>query len=548
MRVLGISPMHDSSVAIVHNGNLEYFCKEERLTRNKREHHPLMALENALNQSKGKIDYFVISSPTKNDPFNKYLESYINKKFNKQVVRLCDHHHLTHASLCFYNSGFEDALVVVIDRNGSHHERLRESETIFECTYPNNFKTLYKSFWLEKIGLDEDLLNQKKVNEVCKDFNCDVVAESTMNITKVYESATTLIGENVLENGKTMGLAAYGKKNKQERLFVNGVPNTNLFFSNNDFFQSILQKKHINKVTTHLQKDNFSYYADYAFHVQEETQEEVLRLVKKYVEKTNAKNICLSGGYALNVVTNEYLVKMLPDKNFYFEPLADDSGNSIGAAMYIYRSLTQDKKINKLTHTFFNNKKHSIHVKGKSSSEKEVAKFLYDQKIVAVYNEQAEGGPRALGNRSILFDPRNIFAKNIVNKVKNREWYRPFAASIKKEYFKEYFETHGLDESKFMTISFQSKTQKIPGVVHVDNSCRVQTVDVDIPHLYKLLEEFYKITEVPVLLNTSFNKAGEALVETVEDAILTFQNTEIDVLWFPEKNEILKKDLNDSWR
>jgi len=99
-----------------------------------------------------------------------------------------------------------------------------------------------------------------------------------------------------------------------------------------------------------------------------------------------------------------------------------------------------------------------------------------------------------------------------------------------------------LIESKFMTISFQSKTNKIPGVVHIDNSCRVQTVDDDISHFYCLLQEFYKITKIPLLLNTSFNVAGEALVETVEDAIFTFQNTKIDVLWFPEKNEMLKKD------
>jgi len=541
MRVLGISPMHDSSVAIVHNGNIEYFCKEERLTRKKREGHPFKSLQNALDHAKGEIDYFVISSPTKNDTFNAYLEEHLQKKFNKKVIRLCDHHHLTHASLCFFNSGFEDALVIIIDRNGSHHQRLRESETIFDCTYPNNFKTIYKSFWLEKIGLEEDLLNFETVKEICKDFNCDVVAESTMNITKVYESATTLIGENVLENGKTMGLAAYGKKTNQANLFIDGVPNTNLFISNNDYFQSVLQKKHIDKTTSDLKEDDFSFYADYAFHVQKQTQEEVLRLVKKYLSKTNKKNICLSGGYGLNVVTNEYLIKMLPDHNFYFEPLADDSGNSIGAAMWIYRSLTKDKKVNKLKHTFFNTKEQDINIKGIKTTPLEIAKFLNDQKIVAVFNGKAEAGPRALGNRSILFDPRNIYAKIIVNKVKNREWYRPFAASILKPYFKEYFETHGLDESKFMTISFQSKTKKIPGVVHVDNSCRVQTVDTDIPHFHALLEEFNKITKIPVLLNTSFNKAGEALVETVEDAIFTFENSKIDILWFPEKNKMIKK-------
>ena len=542
MRVIGISPMHDSSVAIVHNGNLEYFCKEERLTRKKRDHYPFLSLEKAFKETKGRIDYAVISSPVKTDPFNDYLESYLNKKLNKQVIRLCDHHHLTHASLCFYNSGFNEALSIIIDRNGSYYERIRESETIFNCYYPNTFETLYKSFWLDKIGVNEDVNNFEKVKQVCKGFDCDILAESTMNITKVYETATVLIGEHPLENGKTMGLAAYGKKSKQNNLFINGIPNTNLFITNNDSNQTVLQKSHTNKLTKNLRKSNYKFYADYAYHVQKQTQEQVLQLVKKYVDKTKQTNVCISGGYGLNVVTNEYLVKMLPKVNFYFEPLADDSGNSIGAAMYVYRQLTNDTKINKLQNTFFNDVSHKISVNGKKTNTDEVARLLKKQKIVAVFNEKAEGGPRALGNRSILFDPTNKNAKDIVNRVKKREWYRPFAASILKENFTEFFETHGLKESKFMTISFQSKTSKIPGVVHVDNSCRVQTVTKDIPHLYNLLKDFEKYKNVPVLLNTSFNMAGEALVETVEDAILTFKNTEIDILWFPETNEILTKE------
>lgn len=546
MRIIGISPMHDSSVAIIHNGQVEYFSKEERLTRKKRDMRPYLSFDNAIKYSKGKVDYVVISSPTGDDNFNNQLEHYIKKKIDVKVIRLCDHHHLSHASLAFYNSGFDKSLTVVIDRNGSKFDRLRESESIFISEYPHQFQPIYKSYWLEKIGLYEDNLNYEKIKEITKDWpDCDIVADSTMNITKVYESATTLIGQDALENGKTMGLAAYGKDQSFKSLFVNDVPNTNLFVSRIDYNQQVILKDHLQKQIKEVPKTNYEFYANYAFQVQKQTQQQVLKLVKKYVEKTGIKKVCLTGGYGLNVVTNEYLIKNLPDVQFYFEPIADDTGNSIGAAMYVYRNETKDKKKYPLKHTFFNHIKENFDtLEGVNVTTKEIANYLSQSKIVAVYNGQAEAGPRALGNRSILFDPRNPNAKDIVNKVKNREWYRPFAGSVLKEDMKNYFETHHIEFSPFMTISFQVKENKkniIPGVIHKDNSCRIQSVDTDIPHFYNLLKEFKSITNVSVLLNTSFNMAGEALVESFSDAINTFNKTEIDILWFPELGKMIKK-------
>lgn len=546
MRIIGISPMHDSSVAIIHNGQVEYFSKEERLTRKKRDMRPYLSFDNAIKYSKGKVDYVVISSPTGDDNFNNQLEHYIKKKIDVKVIRLCDHHHLSHASLAFYNSGFDKSLTVVIDRNGSKFDRLRESESIFISEYPHQFQPIYKSYWLEKIGLYEDNLNYEKIKEITKDWpDCDIVADSTMNITKVYESATTLIGQDALENGKTMGLAAYGKDQSFKSLFVNDVPNTNLFVSRIDYNQQVILKDHLQKQIKEVPKTNYEFYANYAFQVQKQTQQQVLKLVKKYVEKTGIKKVCLTGGYGLNVVTNEYLIKNLPDVQFYFEPIADDTGNSIGAAMYVYRNETKDKKKYPLKHTFFNHIKENFDtLEGVNVTTKEIANYLSQSKIVAVYNGLAEAGPRALGNRSILFDPRNPNAKDIVNKVKNREWYRPFAGSVLKEDMKNYFETHHIEFSPFMTISFQVKENKkniIPGVIHKDNSCRIQSVDTDIPHFYNLLKEFKSITNVSVLLNTSFNMAGEALVESFSDAINTFNKTEIDILWFPELGKMIKK-------
>ena len=141
----------------------------------------------------------------------------------------------------------------------------------------------------------------------------------------------------------------------------------------------------------------------------------------------------------------------------------------------------------------------------------------------------------------MLYDARNPEAKNVINKIKNREWYRPFAAVVLEEDAKDYFELYNIKSCPEMTLSFPVKSKKIPGVTHVDNTCRIQTVNQTISHLHKVLVEFKKITDVSVLLNTSFNLAGKPLIETPQEAVETYKNTEIDILWFPEKSIMLTK-------
>ena len=550
MRILGISPYHDASVCIIENGKIEYFSKQERLNKIKRSSlnkDSLDVLNYVLNNYQHKpIDKVVICSPSPNSIFVEWLQVYLFEKIKSdcEIIKFCKNHHLAHAALSFYNSGFKKALCLVIDRNGALIEnKMRESESFFIAEYPCKFKAIYKNYFLKNKGEKYDIENLKLINDLKKENkDCEIYADSTLNITKVYESATTLIGQNILENGKTMGLSAYGKNKPYNNLFVNHIPNDNLFFHYEG--SEVGYKNYINDQIKEVPKDK-SLYADYAFQVQKQTQEEVLYLVKKYTEKTKIKNVCLSGGYALNVVTNEFLIKNLPNINFYFEPLSDDSGNSIGAAFYIYRNISKDKKIYKLKDTFFNHVKDPLKIKGKKCSVLKIAKFLSEQKTVAVYNNRAEAGPRALGNRSILFDARNKKAKEIINKIKKREWYRPFACSILEEYANKYFNMYHLKNSPFMTISFpilKDKLKIIPGVTHVDNSCRIQTVDKSIPHLYDLLTEFNKITNIPMLLNTSFNLAGNPLTETINDAINTFNESNIDILWFPAKNIYIKNE------
>ena len=167
-------------------------------------------------------------------------------------------------------------------------------------------------------------------------------------------------------------------------------------------------------------------------------------------------------------------------------------------------------------------------------NKSEVVKNIIDGKIVAIFQGGSEWGPRALGNRSILFDPRNPDAKDIVNKVKRREWYRPFAGTILLEYVNDYFEMLTIKESPYMSYAIPAKQKakdEVPGIIHVDGTCRIQTVTREQnKHYYDLIEEFYKQTGVPILFNTSFNLAGEPLVETLEDAKDTVKRSDIDLL------------------
>lgn len=172
-----------------------------------------------------------------------------------------------------------------------------------------------------------------------------------------------------------------------------------------------------------------------------------------------------------------------------------------------------------------------------------VVDLLLDQKIVALFQGRSEAGPRALGNRSILFDPRNPNAKDIVNRVKRRESFRPFAASVLLEEAPKWFDMRGLKESPFMMYAmdaFEEGWEKIPGVLHVDNTCRIQTVTKSQnKHYYNLIKEFFGRTEVPMLFNTSFNLAGEPLVHTMDDALDTLRRSEIEYLYLPELEELI---------
>lgn len=537
MRVVALNLSHDSSVCSYVDGKIEFYCKEERLSRKKRDSHPFLSLQKYAEQNFGKIDHFLYLTPSNDEPqvFHVY-EEYIRKHFGIELENFSGlNHHDCHASLSFYNSGFSESLVFVIDRNGSIYFKnnnaiARESETVYLASYPDKINPIYKSF-----STYNTLHKHQKKQEIQSfyDFKygknfLEINLNNFWGIVKVYEAATTLIGQHALENGKTMGLSSYGENVNYPPLFLNGSPISNYFtaldLSNLNFIEdSSAFFEFEDKITNNITKDNFQFYANKAKHVQIETQRESLRLIKKFVNKTGIKNVCICGGYGLNVVANNFYIKNLPDVNFYFEPLSDDSGITIGGCMLKYRRETKDSKIYQIKNNFYHfyeNDKNKI--LGKNKNVSDLANLLGEQKIIAIFESNPESGPRALGHRSLLFDPRNINGKDIVNTLKQREWYRPFAGIILQEHFEEYFHTLGLNSSEFMTINFECKDgvkNYVPSIVHVDNTCRIQTVSDSNPFLFDLLTEFYQKTGCPMLLNTSFNLAGDPLIQTKNDVI-----------------------------
>jgi carbamoyltransferase len=527
--------------------------KEERKVLRKRERDPIYSLYDFDTEDDVVYSFQTPSFDSSTYEFNKYIAS---KKYN--IVRSYDFtnsHHLIHANLAFYDSGFNESLVFVLDRDGSIasldgfiYDSCRESESVYVASYPNNFKPIYKNYWTINNNSYDFIRDASLVYP-----DCEFKAKSQQSITKVYETATSLILQPRLENGKTMGLSAYGNKD----VFLYDFFTDDAIAIDHHFGHQTMGENHhsINLdfqklARKDIDKENYQVYADYAWQVQKQTQEALARLVDKYVTKTGIKNVCITGGYGLNVVANYYLVSQFPDINFFFEPIADDSGNSIGSAMKAYRDETLDKTIYPLRDTFFNGSKYVLdHINGKDISIKEVAELISKGKSVAVYQGLSEAGPRALGNRSILFDPRDKNAKDKVNNIKKREWYRPFAGMVLEEDAPKFFNMGHIIKSQHMTISFpvlDSAIDLIPGVVHIDNTCRIQTIDKSNKNIFELLKEFKELTGIGVILNTSFNLAGYPLVETPQNALDTLKDSELDFVWFPEISKIVSKDVLQS--
>lgn len=544
MNILSINyGLHDTSACILKDGEIVIYFKEERLTRVKRDIEPIKSIVECIKNFNEKIDHVIVISYPNAKKYTRLITKLLNADI-KNLVEFSYNHHLSHASLAFYNSGFEKSIVVVVDGQGSiFADSLSECETIYLASYPNNFECIIKNLFVNKqhscFKVDEEF-NKKIVPHKNYEYN---INEKRGGIVNVYDTASVLISQGILENGKTMGLSSYGSKANYPQFFnQHSQPIWDLFTNKNAHKR--LFKTHEDKVISELTEENYKFYADYAHEVQNQTQEAVGNLIERAIEKSECKNVCIVGGYGMNVVANYYYLQRFPNVEFYFEPNADDGGLPIGAAMLYYYASTKDKTIKPLKTNSFHGVNHDISsYRGKTTSIKDIAKLLYQDKSIAVYAGLAEAGQRSLGNRSILFNALNPVAKEIVNKIKKREWYRPFACVVLEEDANIYFDMGRIKSSPFMTICFPVRPEYskiIPGVTHIDNTCRIQTVSKTDDYLYKLLQEFKKLSRHGILLNTSFNLAGEPLVETPEDAFNTLNNSCLDYLWFEESQQLFR--------
>ena len=276
---------------------------------------------------------------------------------------------------------------------------------------------------------------------------------------------------------------------------------------------------------------------------------------------TGKKNIVLSGGYGLNCVANYWYLEQLKDEgiNLFVEPVSNDAGTAIGAALYVYYKALQpfqvEDALKPQINTLYLGPEYNYSLEDiqkvtdkyggvvKGANHEDVIKLITSENIVAMFQGKSESGPRALGNRSILYDPRDPEGKDFVNTVKHREYFRPFAGTILKEHVHDWFDLRGMDETPFMMYAVECKPgieEKIPAIIHVDNTCRIQTVtEEQNKNYHELISEFYKQTGCPILFNTSFNLGGEPLVETLEDAVKTIANSEIEYLYLPEYGKII---------
>jgi carbamoyltransferase len=557
MIILGINrTSHNGSIALLKNNEVIFYIESERLSNIKYDHNIFQAIQEVKKYT-NHIDHLVLSGMIHTSNYDTFakLDAYsqavlfLNKTFWEHGFKVYDfwfNHHEMHAATSFYNSGFDKALCIVKDGMGSdvhiNNENFpsysgREISSSFIMEYPSLVNVL------EKIVLVPVETNNAKTYVGNNTFITNSVSEGM-----AFETISEIFGFHPLDGGKVMGMSSYGKKNKKiPSIYKNNVIDNNLF----KIGESYIKPADLNFNIV----DSFDFKADVAYSLQNEIQEAVAKEILQKLKKYDQKNLCLSGGFFLNCVSNYNLLKKLPnDVNIYVEPISSDAGNAIGAAKFLYYQLTNSKKILKQKNIYYgpkyNYSKDDIKTENyiEDIKPKDVAKLISEKNIVAIYQGRSEAGPRALGNRSILYDPRDPNGKDHVNTVKQREWFRPFAGSVLKEEAKDWFDLKSLKESKFMMFAvdvFKDKQHLIPAITHVDGTCRVQTVSKeDNKNFYNLIKEFYKITNVPILFNTSFNLAGNTIVETLEDAIWTLKNSKINYLYLPEMC-VLIKNPND---
>ena len=583
--ILGISAFyHDSAAALVIDGKIISAAQEERFSRKKHDaRYPFNAIKFVLENSNLKlseIDYIVFFEK----PFLKFerlLETYLafapkgfnsfsmsmpiwlkeklfqkkflfdklkrhDKNFNDITKIYFSEHHFSHAASAFYPSPFRDAVILTLDGVGEW------ATTTLAKGSENKINIFKEMHFPHSIGL-------------------------------LYSAFTYYTGFKVNSGEyKVMGLAPYGEP-KYKDLILNELVNLkedgsfrlNMKYFNyatgltmtNDKFSSLFGQKVRNPKKDLLTQ----FHMNIAASIQAATEEIVLKLVTSIAKETGSKNLCMAGGVALNCVANGKILKKNIFKNIWFQPAAGDAGGSLGAALAFWYqelgnkrevSLGKDEMKGSYLGPSFNNDEvknvlNSLGAKYEEQNDENlislIANELKNEKTVGWFQDRMEFGPRALGARSIIANPKSDKMQKELNlKVKFRESFRPFAPSVLREDLNDWFELDCdspymllvSDVKKSRQISMKEHEKKlfgidklnikrssIPAVTHVDYSARIQTVHKETnPKYYRLLKKFKEITDCPVLVNTSFNIRGEPIVCSVEDAYKCFMGTNLDIL------------------
>ena len=555
---LGISCYyHDSAAALLKDGHVIAAVEEERFSRKKfDDDFPLSAINWCLEEAKiapnelhsiafydksvlkfeRLLDNYIAVAPKGLRSFLDVMPKWLHKRlwikdeikkhlkgFNGKII--FPEHHLSHAAYAFYTSPFNESAIITVDGVGEW------STSSFGYAKENSITLTNDIRWPHSLGL-------------------------------FYSAFTYFLGFQVNEGEyKLMGLSSYGKPKFYDLILDNliDIKDDGSFHLNMDYFAFTYDKVMTNKKFTELfgiepRKEDTKIgqiHFDIGASAQKVLEEVLLKMANYVHEQTNMKNLCLGGGVALNGVANKKIIDLGPFEHVHIPPSPGDAGSAVGCAQYLYYSQLKHNRILETNTTSMISE--NVYV-GPSYSDEEITQFLDKNKIiheklndvsllqkpaelisqgnvVGWYQGKMEWGPRALGNRSILADPRNPKMKEILNeKIKHRESFRPFAPSILEEFTKEFFDIDVF--SPYMLLVARVKQpEKIPAVTHVDGTGRLQTVSkTSNPLFYNLINEFFRITGIPVIINTSMNVRGEPIVNTPEQAYNMILKTDMDCM------------------
>ncbi|OBY78856.1 carbamoyl transferase [Paenibacillus sp. KS1] len=552
MYILGINCVyHESSAAILKDGRLIAAVEEERFNRVKHgkpaeidnpDVLPIQAIEYCLEQAGIKIDEvewvacsflpenrldnakhadFVEAGGWGSEDGEKFFYDKINQIPDK-LMQMGFHgefkwisHHLSHAASSYYGSPFEEAAILVVDGIGE------SASTMFA------------------IGKGERLLVKEEINY-------------PNSIGFLWEKMCKYLGFSEYDACKLMGLATYGRADDKIIAALNKIvhilPDGKFSIDNNIMKFRIEDYSELeNSFNTKRRGANeqvTAVHQNIAYALQKVTEKILLHMIRYFKISTGMDNLCLAGGVALNCVANGSIVEEGLYADLYIHMAAHDAGTAVGAAQLVWHEHLNHTPRFEITHPYygpsFSDTQYELALQQagltyerKDSIEKYVAQLLCEQKIIGWFQGAMEFGPRALGNRSLIADPRSPEMRDKINLiVKHREDFRPFAPSILADQLHEWYEvSHACSASDFMLVNYSSKyPEKTPAIVHIDGTSRVQTVKPEInKRYYQLIHEFALLTGVPMILNTSFND-NEPIVCTPQNAVNTFLKSNIDCL------------------